>query len=143
MTLRFDLGPFEELHLGKCVIKNSHQKALFVLEGEIPIVRGKDFLPEESIRFPIDSLYHCVQQMYLEEAYEKYQGSYLQFAAQTMKEDPTIHSYLETADQLIRSGNFYKALKGLKKLVRADAFITYRAPSENYVPRANGWKKAQ
>ena len=44
MTLRFDLGPFEELHLGKCIIKNSHQKALFVLEGDIPIVRGKDFL---------------------------------------------------------------------------------------------------
>ena len=137
MTLRFDLGPFEELHLGKCVIKNSHQKALFVLEGDIPIVRGKDFLPEASIRFAIDKLYHCVQQMYLEEAYEKYQGSYLQFAAQSMQEDPMVCADLEAADKLIRERNFYKALKGIKKLVRADAFITYRAPPENYVPRAN------
>ena len=143
MTLRFDLGPFEVLQVGKSVIKNSHQKALFVIEGEVPILRGKDVLPEASVRCPIEKLYHCVQQMYLEDAYQKYQGSYLQFAAQSVKEDPKVHSDLHAADELIRRGDFYRALKGLKKLIRPDAFITYRDAPESYVPRANGWKTAR
>jgi flagellar protein FlbT len=143
MSLRFDLGPFEELHIGKCVIKNSHERSLFVIEGEMPILRGKDTLSAASLRGPLEKLYHCVQQMYLEDAYETYQGSYLQLAAQSMREDPRLHSELHSVDQLIDSGDLYKALKGLKRLIRADAFTADSGPGTNYAPRVNGWKKAR
>jgi flagellar protein FlbT len=143
MTLRFDLGPFEELHIGKCVIKNSHEKSLFVVEGEMPILKGKDVLPESSVCGSLEKLYYCVQCMYLEEAYEKYQGSYLQLAAQAMRENPMLHSDLHAADQLIQNSNFYKALRGLKKLIRAEAFAVDRRPSAKYIPRVNGWKQAR
>jgi flagellar protein FlbT len=109
----------------------------------MPILRGKDTLSEASLRGPLEKLYHCVQQMYLEDAYETYQGSYLQLAAQSMREDPTLHSELQAADHLIKSGAFYKALKGLKKLIRADAFTSDNSSRTNYVPRVNGWKKAR
>lgn len=142
MTLRFDLGPFEELYIGKCVIKNWHERSLFVVEGEMPILRGKDVLSEASLCDCMDRLYYCVQRMYLEEAYQKYQGSYLQLASQAMREDPMLHSDIQAVDQLIQSGDFYKALRGLKKLVRREAFVVNRSPPENYIARASGWKKA-
>ncbi len=82
MPLRFDLGPFEELHIGKCVIKNSHERSLFSVEGEMPILKGKDTLSEASLR---------------------------------------------------------KALKILKKLIRADAFIPNNSPRTNYVLRINDY----
>ena len=141
MTLRFDLGPFEELHIGKCVIKNSHERSLFAIEGEMPILKGKDALSESSLRGSLEKLYFCVQRMYLEEARDKYQGSYLQLAAQVMRENPMLHSELHAADQLIQSGDLYKALRALKQLVGTEAFAIDRTPSANYIPRVNGWKK--
>ena len=141
MTLRFDLGPFEELYIGKCVIKNSHERSLFAVEGNMPILRGKDVLSEESLCDGMDRLYYCVQRMYLEEAYLKYQGSYLQLVAQAMRENPMLHSDIQAADQLIQTGDFYKALRGLKNLVRREAFVVARPPG-NYRERVTGWKKA-
>lgn len=140
MTLRFDLGPFEELYVGKCVIKNSHERSLFVVEGKMPILKGKDALLEASLCDGMDKLYYCVQRMYLEEAYQKYQGSYLQLLTQAMRENPMLHSDIQAADQLIQSGNFYKALRGLKKLVRREAFVVDRNSPKNY--SLGGWKKA-
>ena len=69
MPLRFALGPFEELHIGRCMITNSHERSLFAVEGNMPILRGKEFLPETAARTPLEKLYHCIQQMYLEEAH--------------------------------------------------------------------------
>ena len=140
MALRFDLGPFEDLFVGKCKIKNSHERSLFAIYGEMPILRGKDVLIETSLRCGMDKLYFCVQQMYLEEAYQKYQGSYLQLVAHTMRDNPMLHADIQAVDELVQTADFYKALRSLKKLVRQEAFVTDRNPPENY--NAKGWKKA-
>ena len=147
MPLRFDLGPFEELHIGRCMITNSHERSLFAVEGNMPILRGKEFLPESAARTPIEKLYHCIQQMYLEEAHDKYQGRYLQLAAECLRNDPMLSAELEAADQLIRAGDFFRVLRTLKKLISADAFQADNlgpskvARSANYVARVNGWKQ--
>ena len=44
MPLRFDLGPFEKLRIGRSVISNSDGRAFFAVEGDMPILRDKDFL---------------------------------------------------------------------------------------------------
>jgi flagellar protein FlbT len=129
------------------MITNSHERALFAVEGNMPILRGKEFLPDTAARTPLEKLYHCVQQMYLEEAYDKYQGRYLQFAAECMRDDPRLSSDLKDADQLIRAGDFYPALKSLRKLIPADVFGSSNlgsnkvSRSANYVARVNGWKQ--
>lgn len=143
MPLRFDLGPFEELHIGRCMIKNSQERSLFAVQGNMPILRGKEFLSEAAACAPLEKLYHCIQQMYLEEACDKYKGRYLQLAAQSMRENPLLSSDLEATDQLIRAGDFYRALKNLRKRIRPDAFGSNKvSPSANYVPRVNGWKQS-
>ena len=141
MALRFDLGPFDELHIGKCVLKNSHERALFVVEGNTPILRAKDVLEPALAVSSLEKLYCCVQRMYLEEAHEELQGSYLALAAGSLKEDPTLYAELHAADQLIADRQYYKALKGLKKLTRQELFGVHKGASETYVPRFGGWKR--
>src|SRR5665647_2133236 len=135
MALRFDLGPFDELHIGKCVLKNSHERALFVVEGNTPILRAKDVLEPALAVSSLEKLYCCVQRMYLEEAHEELQGSYLALAAGSLKEDPSLSAELHAADQLISNRKYYQALKGLKRLIREEAFVVERSPSDRYVPR--------
>jgi flagellar biosynthesis repressor protein FlbT len=112
----------------------------------MPILRGKEYLPETAARSPLEKLYHCLQQMYLEEAYDEYQGRYLQLAAECLRNDPRLSAELEAGDQLIRAGDFYRVLKSLKKLLPVDAqcdntAATKVARSANYVARVNGWKQ--
>jgi flagellar biosynthesis repressor protein FlbT len=141
MALRFDLLPFDQLHLGKCLLKNSHERAQFIIEGRMPILRAKDFLQSVLAATWLEKLYCCIQQMYLEEADEELQGSYLALAARSLTEDPTLYAELQNVDQLIASRQHYKALKGLKKFIRAEVFTVGGSPAEGYVPRYGGWKK--
>src|SRR4029077_4389263 len=140
MALRFDLGPFEKLFIGKSVITNSHERMLFAVEGTTRILRSKDVLRLELAQSALEKLYHCIQQMYLEEAHEKYRASYLALRAQTVEETPELYPEIVAADALITTGDHYQALKGLKKLVRPDAFSVDRSPSVSYVPRVGGRK---
>ena len=121
MPLRFDLGPFESLFIGKSVLTNHGDRTTFVLEGEIPILRAKDVLSPQLAATSLERLYCCVQQMYLEEDVEKYRGSYLALAVKALSENSNLHVDLQTADQMVKSGQFYRALKGLKKLIGANS----------------------
>ena len=134
MPLRFDLGPFEKLFIGKSVLTNNGVRTMFVVEGETPILRARDILTPERAVNAREKLYRCVQQMYLEEDTRKYQGAYLALAAQTVKDNPACYAELRIADQAIKSGQLYKALKSLKKLIRPEAFSLSKTESE-YVPR--------
>ena len=135
MPLRFDLGPFEKLFIGKSVLTNNGDRTMFIVEGETPILRARDVLTPERAVNAVEKLYRCVQQMYLEEDTEKYQGSYLALAAQTISECPGCYAELRIADQLIISGQHYKALKSLKKFVRQEAFSLSKTESEGHMPR--------
>lgn len=134
MPLRFDLGPFEKLFIGQSVLTNSHQRAIFVLEGDIPIMRSKDVLPLNSAQNALERLYHCVQQSYLEEALERYQGAYLVLTIQALEEAPDLDREIRTMDELIKSGEYYKALKVLRKRIRPEAFQEDRSQPARVKP---------
>jgi flagellar protein FlbT len=136
MPLRFDLGPFEKLFIGKSVLTNNGDRTMFIVEGETPILRARDVLTAERAINTFEKLYRCVQQMYLEEDTQKYQGSYLALAAQAISECPTCYAELNIVDQLIKSGQHYKALKGLKKFVRQEDFLTSKTESDGHLLRA-------
>jgi flagellar protein FlbT len=135
MPLRFDLGPFEKLFIGKSVLTNSSDRTMFIVEGDTPILRARDVLTPERAINTAEKLYRCVQQMYLEEDTQTYQGTYLALSAQTISECPACHAELRIADQLIKSGQHYKALKSLKKIVRQEAFSLSNTESEGRTPR--------
>jgi flagellar biosynthesis repressor protein FlbT len=135
MPLRVDLGPFEKLFIGKSVLTNGSDRTLFVLEGEGPVLRARDVLTSVGAVNALEKLYRCVQQMYLEEDTQKYQGSYLALAAQTISEFPACYGEIGIADQLIKSGQHYKALRCLKKLIAKESFSLSKTELEGYMPR--------
>jgi flagellar protein FlbT len=135
MPLRFDLGPFEKLFIGKSVLTNNGDRTMFIVEGDTPILRARDVLTREQAVSTVEKLYRCVQQIYLEEDTHKYKGSYLALAAQAISECPACNAELKIADPFIKSGQHYKALKSLKKLVRPDAFSLSKPEFEGHTPR--------
>jgi len=137
MPLRFDLGPFEKLHIGKTVLSNSHERAYFTFEGDVPIMRGKDYLQPDMASNSLEKLYCCMQKMYLEQTFAEHQGSYLTLVVQALKEEPSLHTELKQLDALFRAGKHYKALKGLKSLISPSAFVVDRSEPSNYVRRGS------
>jgi flagellar protein FlbT len=123
MPLRFDLGPFEKLFIGKSVLTNTSHRTMFIVEGDAPILRARDVLTAEQAVSTLEKLYRCVQQIYLEEDIAKYQGSYLALAALTISEFPDCCAALQVSDGLIKNGQHYKALKELKKLIEKHARV--------------------
>lgn len=138
MPLRVDLRPFEELYIGKSVIKNGHERANVLVTGETPLLKAKDVLVEANT--PIEQLYYCVQQMYLEEATEKYQGLYLKLRVEILADDHNLCFALESVKTLVAENQFYKALRTLRKLIKPEAFAVNRMQPEAYVPRVDGHK---
>jgi flagellar biosynthesis repressor protein FlbT len=136
MPLHLDLGPFEQIFIGKSVLTNGGERTLFTLEGETPILRARDVLADVRAVNSVEKLYRCIQQMYLEEDTQKYQGSYLALAAQTISEFPACYAEIEAADELIKGGNLYKALKILKKLISYKAFSLSKAESDGHLLQA-------
>jgi len=124
MPLRFDLGPFEKLFVGKTILTNGGERTMFVVEGEGPILRAKDVLSPQLAATHLEKLYCCVQQMYLEEDFDNYRGSYLELAVRALSENPSLYAELDAADQLVNSGQHYKALKSLKKLITQNSAST-------------------
>ena len=141
MALRFDLGPFDKLFIGKSVITNSHKRSLFAVDGSTPIMHGKDVLLLEAAQNALEKLYCCIQQIYLEEAPDKYQGAYLELRVKAVEEAPHLYPVIKDANNLIRNNDYYKVLKLLRQFIRQDAFLVDRDPSSNYVLSAEGWKK--
>jgi flagellar protein FlbT len=138
MSLRVELGPFEKLFIGKSVLTNHGARSMFVIDGDIPILRAKDVLSPNLTASPLERLYYCVQQMYLEEDPEKYQKSYLALARQTISENSNLGSELQVALQLITSGQHYRALNGLKKLLKPEAFAVSKTNAT--APRPQLWR---
>jgi flagellar biosynthesis repressor protein FlbT len=135
MPLRFDLGPFEKLFIGKSILTNNGDRSMFIVEGDTPILRARDVLAPEQAVSALEKLYRCVQQMYLEEDTAKYQGSYLALAAQTISECPACHAEIQTSGGLIKSGQHYKALKELKKLIEKHGLAFGGAQKKASLPR--------
>jgi flagellar biosynthesis repressor protein FlbT len=122
MPLRFDLGPFEQLYIGKSVLTNEGDRTTFIVHGLTPILRARDVLAPERAVKAMEKLYRCVQQMYLEEDDQKYRASYTTLMVRAVSDCPTSGTDVMTADQMIKSGHHYRALRVLKKLIRQEAF---------------------
>jgi len=135
MPLRFDLGPFEKLHIGKTILLNSHERAYFVFEGDVPIMRGKDVLQPELARNSLEELYCCIQKLYLEEAFAEHQDALSALMAKALSDEPSLLSDLKQVEALVMNREHFKALKRLKSLMDPAAFVVERSEPANYVRR--------
>jgi flagellar protein FlbT len=120
MPLRVELKPFERIIIGETVIINSGTRTSFLIDGEAPILREKDTVTAETANTPIKRLYFCVQMMYLKNDIPRYRNAYLGFIDDLRQAIPGSRDTIDAANNHVSSGALYKALKEIRKLMKAE-----------------------
>lgn len=118
MPLRFDLGVGERLYLGRGVITNGRSRSMFILDGTLPVLKEKDTILAEDAKTALERLYVHVQRAYLYEQ-PAATDAYAALAAQAAAGSPDVYADVAEIDAMIVGGNLYRALKDLRKLIRA------------------------
>lgn len=113
MPLRIVLAPYEKLIIGETVLQNSNVKVEFAVEGQGPILREKDFLPEEKADTDIRKLYLLVQKMYLESDIPRYRKEFEKLLA-AIGDSAEIENIIARLNE----GEVYRALRTIRKLFR-------------------------
>jgi len=126
VPLRVELKPFERIVIGQSVITNSDTRAVFLIDGDTPILREKDILTAETANTPVKRIYLCVQQMYLEDDIPKYQELYLGFVRDMLEAVPSSREQIEAASNHILNGYLYKALREIRKLMKREEELLSR-----------------
>ena len=117
MALKVELKPGERIVIGECVITNTDKRTRLVIEGQAPILREKDILTSERADTPAKRLYLAIQLMYTARDPRAHHEIYFSLMRQVLEAAPSTWSYFETINNLILTGNVYKALKESKKLI--------------------------
>lgn len=127
MALKVELKPHERVIIGTVVVRNGEHRASFVIEGHAPILREKDILGPRSADSPAKLIYLCVQLMYLDGDIENQFAEYSQLMRDFAQAVPSARAILQEIDNLILSGEFYKAIKQAKKLIEYERSILSHA----------------
>lgn len=117
MALKIELKPSEKFILGTAVITNGDQRAHLYIEGDAPILREKDILTKSEANSPAKLIYFSIQVMYTSGETESQGSSYFNLVQEFLEAAPSGATILESINNLLISGNYYKALKEAKKLV--------------------------
>jgi flagellar protein FlbT len=120
MPLRVELKPFERIIIGESVIINSGTRTSFLIDGDAPILREKDTVTAETANTPVKRLYFCVQMMYLKNDIPRYRASYLGFLKDLREAIPGSRDATDVINNHISGGALYKALKEIRKLMKAE-----------------------
>jgi flagellar protein FlbT len=117
MALKVELKPGERIIIGECVITNDDQRTRLVIEGEMPILREKDIIAASQADTPAKRLYLAVQLMYMARDPRAHHEIYFSLMRDILQAAPSTWPYFEAVNNLILTGNLYKALKETKKLI--------------------------
>ena len=120
MPLRVELKPFERVVIGESVIINSAARASFLIDGEVPILREKDTVTEETANTPARRLYYCVQMLYLKSDAVRYREPYARHLAELRAAMPEARELIDAANQHVAAGAHYRALKEIRKLMKRE-----------------------
>ena len=117
MALKVELKPGERIILGECVITNDDQRTRLLIEGQMPILREKDILTPELADTPAKRIYLAVQLMYTSRDPRPHHEVYFALVRDILEAAPSTWPYIEAINNLILTGEMYKALKQARKLI--------------------------
>ena len=127
MPLRVELKPFERIVIGESVIINSGTRTSFLIDGETPVLRERDTVTAETANTPVRRLYFCVQMMYLKNDVQRYRTAYLGFIQDLHASVPAARTVIQIINDHVSSGALYKALKEIRKLMKAEEEVSVSA----------------
>ena len=117
MALKVELKPRERIIVGDCVITNDDQRTRLLIDGHAPILREKDILTPELADTPAKRIYLAVQLMYTSRDPSVHHDVYFALVRDIIKAAPSVWPLVESINNLILTGDMYKALRQAKKLV--------------------------
>jgi len=117
LALKIELKPNERLMIGDCVVTNAGRRTRLTIEGRAPILREKDIMTPNRASSPAKRLYLVVQRMYTSRHPQEHLGSYFRMADNIAKAGPSSRRHIERINNLILTGELYKALKEARKLI--------------------------
>ena len=117
MSLKVELKPGERLVLGTSVIRNGDQRARLFIDGDAPILRERDILTPETADTPAKKIYLAVQLMYLDQSLSAQHSIYFPLVRDFLTAAPSALPFIADVNNLILSGQLYKALKATKRLI--------------------------
>jgi flagellar protein FlbT len=128
MALRIELKPRERFILGGAVIQNGDSRSEWVLENNVPILRGKNILSLEDVDTPCKRVYFLIQLMYVEGGnLEGHQDTYWALVRDIVKAAPSLLDRIDVINEQIVAGRYYEALKLTRKLINEEERIIRHA----------------
>lgn len=117
MALKVEIKPGERIIVGDALIKNDGHRARLFIEGDAPILREKDIMRPAEADSPSKKIYLTIQMMYLAEDPKKHHPLYFELIGDLMKAAPSTTTYLDSINNHLLTGSYYKALKEAQKLI--------------------------
>jgi flagellar protein FlbT len=136
MALKVELKPNERMLIGESVVTNCNQRTWLVIEGASPILREKDILTPKRADTPAKRIYLAVQLMYTSRDPRIHHELYFSLVRQIVQAAPSTWPYVETINNQILTGAFYKALKAARKLIAyEEELLQHAKPGANLQKR--------
>lgn len=118
MALKITLKPQEKFILGGAVIVNGEAKSTFVLENDIPVLRGKDIMTLSSANTPCKKIYFAIQLMYIDNKnLPEHHKIFWELVKDVAQAAPSRKTLLQEISEHILNDRYYQALKLTKKLI--------------------------
>jgi flagellar protein FlbT len=117
MALKVELKPGERLLIGDTVITNHDHRSRLLIEGSAPIVREKDIMTAKQADSPAKRIYLSVLLMYTTREPRAQYDIYFALVRDIMNAAPSTRPFVDNINNLILTGQMYKALREAKKLV--------------------------
>jgi len=117
VALKIELRPNERVIIGDCVVTNVDQRARLLIEGKVPILREKDIMTLSSANTPAKRIYLAVQLMYTAKRPMDHHPLYFRLVRDIIHAAPSTRVFIERINNLILTGDLYKALKETRKLI--------------------------
>jgi flagellar protein FlbT len=117
MALKVELKPGERILIGECVLTNGSQRARFVINGQVPVLREKDIITAEQANTPAKRIYLAVLLMYTARDPREHHDTYFALVRDLVQAAPSTLAQIEIINNHILTGEMYKALKQAKQLI--------------------------
>ena len=143
MALKIELKPNERVIVGDCVITNTdHQRTRLLVDGTVPILRERDVMTLARANSPAKRIYLAVQLMYTSKRPEEHHPLYFKLVRDIVRAAPSTRPFIENINNRILTGELYKALKEVRKLIAYEKELLDHATRQQSL-RDNGQRNGR
>ena len=129
MALKVELKPGERILIGETIVTNSDQRTRLLVEGSAPIVREKDIMTAKQADTPAKRVYLSVLLLYTTREARAHYDIYFALVRDIITAAPSTRPFVDNINNLILTGEMYKALKEARKLIDYERKLLAHASS--------------